>query len=136
MACFMCGGQTHDDNPWGPWCDACGGIAAGPGRLLFRHVATVEGPGGRFPIVWDVSTSDYAYMLKTPHPPDPKRDKQRDMDGFKRPRVQVAHGTLDAVIAISYPDVKGEADEGVYLYPAPTSTEEERAIMLDPGPFR
>jgi len=124
MACVSCKGDTVD-NPWGPWCDACGGVSFKPGQLFFRHVATVDGPGGRFPIVYDVSTSDYAYILKDPNPDVDKIDG----DGFHRPSAQVVHGSLDAVIAISYPDVRGGGPDQPSLFPSPASTPEERQLM-------
>jgi hypothetical protein len=94
--------------------------------VFFRHVATVDGPGGRFPIMYDESTSDYAYMHKTPNPPTNKTD----MDGFKRPRMRVSHGSLDAVIAVAYPDVRGEDGGQPELSAAPSATESEKAIVL------
>jgi hypothetical protein len=99
-----------------------------PGTLFFRHVATVEGPGGRFPIVYDLSTSDYAYMHKDLNPESDKKD----IDGFRRPRARVSHGALNAVIAVSFPDVRPREGEegGVFLSAAPSATPEEKAIVL------
>lgn len=111
---------------WGSWCDPCGGVYIRPGVQLIRHVATVEGAGGRFPIVFDLSTSDYAYVFKDPHTEAPVK---RDMDGFHRSHLRIAHGTLDAAIALSYPDAKGNGTE-VFLSAAPSSTHEERKLVL------
>jgi hypothetical protein len=123
MSCVTCNRETHD-NAWGPWCDVCGGVSFKPGQVFFRHVATVYGPGGRFPIVWDTSTSDYAYMHKDPNPPSLKRD----IDGFRRPPVRVSHGSLDAMIALSYPDVAGDG-ESPTLVSAPSATPHERSLI-------
>lgn len=123
--CPTCNGETSELERWGPWCDTCGGVSFKPGQLFFRHVATVYGDGGRFPIVFDVSTGDYAYMHKEPNPPSDKKD----IDGFKRPTVRVSHGSLDAVIAVSYPDVRGDSGEA-HLAAAPSATPEEKAIVL------
>lgn len=123
MACSNCNRDTNDTK-WGPWCDPCGGVHVN-GKLFFRHVATVDGPGGRFPIVFDISTSDYAYMMRVVNPPSEKRD----MDGFSRPLLAVAHGTLDAMIALSFPDAAGDGSRQPELSAAPSSTELERAII-------
>lgn len=127
MTCKNCGGAAIM-NEWGPWCDACGGVPLRPGELIFRHVATVYGPGGRFPIVFDATTSDYAFMHRKLNPPSNKRD----IDGFRRPRVRVSHGPLDAIIAVSYPDVRGEGDDAqIRIAAAPSSTELEKRIVLN-----
>jgi len=122
--CPTCKGETRDSQ-FGSWCDPCGGVSYKPGVLFFRHVATVDGPGGRFPVVYDLSTSDYAYMFKDPAPSRPGRD----LDGFRRPTVRVAHGSLDAMVALSYKDVKGDESAPPLLSVAPTSTKEERYIL-------
>jgi len=130
MACVTCHSDTHESR-WGPWCDACHGVSIAPGQLFFRHVATVEGPGGRFPIVFDLSTRDYAYMFKDPVPAPPReRRGVDDMDGFRRPPMRIAHGTLDAMIALSYGDVKGDGDgTNLELSASPASTPEERILI-------
>lgn len=125
--CVTCKGETKETT-FGPWCDVCGGVSFKPDQLFFRHVATVDGPGGRFPIVYDMSTSDYAYMHKEPNPPSNKRD----IDGFHPPRARVSHGSLDAMIAISYPDVRapiGQQSE-VHLSASPKATPEEMVLIL------
>jgi hypothetical protein len=88
-------------------------------------VATVDGKGGRFPIVYDLSTSDYAFMHKDPNP----NAGEVDFDGFHRPPVQVSHGSLNAVISVSYPDARGGEGE-VEISAAPSATPEEKAIVL------
>lgn len=124
--CPTCKGETQE-TAFGQWCDPCGGVSFKPGQLFFRHVATVEGPGGRFPIVWDISTSDYAYMHKDHNPESAKVD----MDGFRRPRARVSHGSLDAMIAISYSDVRGGVDGAeLLLSAAPSATPEEKALVM------
>ena len=124
MACASCNRDTLD-NPFGPWCDVCGGVAIAPGNVIFRHVATVAGKGGVFAIVFDASANEYAYIHKHPNPP---RDT-KDVDGFKPPHVRMSHGTLDAMIAVSYPDVKGGPDDDVTVAPAPSATDGEQAIV-------
>lgn len=122
--CQNCRGEVVY-NDWGPWCDRCGGVYFKPGVVFFRHVATVEGQGGRFPIVYDLSTSDYAFMHKEPAAVDGKTD----LDGFHKPGVNVSHGSLDAVIGISWPDARGEGAEAE-LSAAPSATDEEKALIL------
>lgn len=110
---------------FGAWCDTCGGVATRKGLLFFRHVATVDGAGGRYPIVFDVSTGDYAHMH-----PGTQPDTGPKVEGeFRRPHVRVSHGSLDAVIALAYPDAKGDGEEAPELSAAPTATPEERAII-------
>lgn len=111
---------------WGPWCNTCGGVRFKPGPLFFRWAATVQGPGGTFPIVYDISTSDYAYMHKTANQPSDKKD----IDGFRRPTRQVSHGTLDACIAVAYVDCKdGQEDAELSVQPSPFTTEEELVVL-------
>lgn len=126
MTCLSCK-QEGVETLWGCWCDRCGGVAldgpAGP-RLFFRHVATADGAGGRFPIVWDISTADYAVLL-------PKRNerKGRDEDGFRPPTWLTAHGSLDAVIAAIQPYAQGDSEEWPVLSAAPTATEAELDLL-------
>lgn len=125
MQCLGCNGAV-DETLWGPWCDPCGGVVVGGGHgLIFRHVATVQGEGGTFPIVYDKSSSAYAHMLKEPNP---NAHLNGGDDGFHRPPVQVVHGTLDAVLAIAYPDARGDGP-GASLAPAPSATVEETARL-------
>lgn len=104
---------------------------ARPDFLIFRHVATVEGAGGRLPIVWDESTSDYKFRY--PYTPNPsKKMKRAGIDGFdfafRTPSFLSAHGSLDGVLALALPWAKGSGDE-VELSASPTSTQEERALL-------
>jgi hypothetical protein len=123
--CPNCGGSVQE-TLFGPWCDPCGGVVFKPGPPFFRHVATVDGAGGRYPIVFDVSTGDYAHM----RPGVLRVAAGRSVEGeFKRPMVEVAHGSLDAVIALSYPDAKGEGEGPPELSSAPSATPEERALI-------
>lgn len=159
--CINCGGET-ESTEWGAWCHACGGVAHRKGELFFRLVAVVYGPGGRFPIVYDRSTSDYAYMFKdrwigpsNQEVLDLFRDAMKwvpadqqpryiaaaeaiiaamkgtpDLDGYRRPHTRVAHGSLDAVIALSYHDVKGHGtDSDLRIAITPTTTKEEALII-------
>ena len=141
MDCLECGGPTMDER-WGRWCTPCGGVFTKKGQLMFRHVATVRGSRGISPIVYDLSTSDYAYMLlgngKAPttvrcpscnHEFDVlARKAGKDLDGFKSPPVQVIHGSLDGVIALAFPDVRVEG-EMPSLHPAPSATLWERRLL-------
>ncbi len=127
LTCRGCGATVPD---WYgvPWCDRCGGVAKRPGVLLLRHVATADGAGGRFPIVFDRSTSDYAAHY--PKPPGTKPTKMRgEPEGFRAPPIYTVHGTLDACIAVIQPYAKGDGAELPSLFAAPTATEEEKALL-------
>ena len=126
MACVGCNGLAVE-MIYGQWCDTCGGLAIRPGVLLLRHVATVEGAGGRYPIVYDLSTSDYSACW--PRPKDAEDRGSLDPDGFRSPPVYTVHGTLDAVIAVMQPQAKGEAEEWPSLEAARSSTDEEKVIL-------
>ena len=130
MVCMGCGRLSND---WygDAWCDQCGGVMARPGLLIFRHVANVDGAGGRLPIVWDESTSDYKFRY--PYTPKPSEKLRKSgIDGLdfmlRTPRFLSAHGSLDGVLALALPWAKGEGNE-VELSAAPTSTQEERALL-------
>lgn len=130
MICRGCGRQSHD---WygDAWCDACGGVMARPGFLIFRHVATVDGKGGRWPIVYDESTSDYKFRYPRVDKPSAKAKAAGiDTIDFGRSRRQflTAHGSLDGVLVLALPRAKGNGDE-VELSAAPTSTDEERTLL-------
>ena len=104
---------------------------ARPGLLIFRHVANVDGAGGRLPIVWDESTSDYKFRY--PYTPKPSEKLRKSgIEGLdfrlRTPRFLSAHGSLDGVLALALPWAKGEGNE-VELSAAPTSTQEERALL-------
>lgn len=152
MECINCKGPTIE-NAWGNWCDACGGVMLpgppvpdseggvrpGPSRLFFRHVATVYGAGGRFPIVYDLSANQYAIawlrkveVVRCVHcgqntPVD--RQGLGKLDDLKLLGYNSARGSLDAMIAIGQPLAKGDSAELPDLAPAPTATEEERMIV-------
>ncbi len=133
LTCPGCG-TTVPPYFLGPWCDTCGGIMARPGVLLLRHVATVDGPGGRFPIVFDRSCDDYSCSI--PKAPRPEAQmKLRDEDGFKRPRITTYRGSLDLVIAMMQPIARGpkgpdgEAPPMPELSAAPFATDEEKALL-------
>lgn len=113
----------------GNWCDSCGGVAGRKGLILLRHVATLDGKGGRFPIVYDISTSDYAATF--PKAPDaPVMQMLSDMDiGFHAPTVHTVHGTLDGVIAVMQPISRGDAENWPELSVAPTATDEEKSLL-------
>jgi len=133
MICQGCGLECRD---WygDAWCDHCGGVMARPDLLIFRHVATVDGKGGRLPIVYDESTSDYKFRY--PHTPKPSEALKRKIDdGFNPDFVRrrsagflSAHGSLDAILALALPWAKGDGSE-VELSASPTSTVEERTLL-------
>ena len=129
MICRGCGRQSRD---WfgDPWCDECGGVMARPGFLIFRHVSTVDGKGGRLPIVWDESSSDYVFRYPKKLNPSEKLKENIDTFDFIRriPPFLATGGSLDAVLAIALPLVKGDGDS-VEISAAPTSTLEERALL-------
>lgn len=126
MRCEGCG-RDAEVVLLGPWCDECGGVASRPHTLLYRHVATVDGKGGRYPICFDHSTSDYvaAHERLVPSP------FKKDMDGFRPHHIaRVIHGTLDAVIAYMQPVARGPVgNELPDLLAAPRATTEELAIL-------
>lgn len=128
MAEIKCAGceQTVPVNLHGPWCDFCGGVASRPGSLLLRHVATLDGEGGRYPICFDNSTSDYtsAYERTSPSP------FKRDMDGFQPHHLAcVLHGSLDSVIAAMQPVARGGSVDLPSLFAAPQATPEELKLL-------
>jgi hypothetical protein len=81
--------------------------------------------------VFDISTQDYAYMFKDPLPPRARAgDIDGDVDGFRPSPVRIAHGTLDAMIALSYGDVRGDGDgTNLEVSASPVSTPEERRLI-------
>lgn len=118
----------------GAWCDDCGGIMSRSGALILRHVATVDGPGGRFPIVYDASTHDYSCSFSRATPRS--ASKKHDEDGFRIPHITTLRGTLDAVLALMQPIVRGPKNDAgdpppmPVLTPAPTTTAAEKALLL------
>jgi len=125
--CLKCRADTIDLD-YGPWCDTCGGVVvSGPDgpRLFFRHVATVYGAGGHYPVVWDPSTSDYMTLTQKANP----RAASRDEDGLRPPPLVSYHGSLDAVLAQIQPHAKGESAERPSLAPAPSATPEEMSLL-------
>jgi hypothetical protein len=131
---------------WGCVCDGCGGVVvpspAGP-RLLFRHVATVDGAAGRLQIVFDDSTADYAVayprkaaaLVNCIHcgretPADPGRERGAGELGMvKRPPVHVTHGTLDAVLYVALGEARGGSAEAPTLSRSAHATEQEKAFL-------
>lgn len=154
VECINCKSQNTVENVWGNWCDACGGVMLpgslvddsdkglhpGPPRLFFRHVATVSGAGGRYPIVFDLSAGQYAIawprkveLVKCQHcgqNTPVERTGLGNLDDLKLIGYHSARGTLDAIIAVGQPIAKGDSDELPELSAAPSSTEEERKIIL------
>jgi hypothetical protein len=125
--CKGCGTDTID-SWYGDWCDPCGGVMTRPDMLFFRHVATVDGPGGRLAIVWDVSTSDYALA----YPRKVKASeivREIDLNEFRAAPTCVAHGSLDAVLAIAHSQARGDSPDAPELSAAPSSTLAERSLI-------
>jgi hypothetical protein len=112
--------------------------------LLMRHVATVDGAGGRLPIVWDVSQQYYKFRHPKETNPRFKRMKAEAEERAKKglpPRkrldplfavspVLTISGTLDAVLAMAQPIAQGDSKELPNLSHAPTATEPERQQIL------
>lgn len=125
----------------GVWCDPCGGVVGRSaerdalgnvlrdGLLLLRHVATVDGGGGRYPVVFDSSTGDYS--ASWPRVSSVVRPTVRiDPDlQFRVNGIHTVHGTLDAVLAIVQPAAKGDSSDWPELSVAPTATVEERKLL-------
>jgi hypothetical protein len=103
---------------------------ARPDLLLFRHVATLDGKGGRLSIVFDASAKCYALIHPNRRNPNAgKRDL--DLGEFKRSPFLTEHGTLDAMIAIASGIARGDVEELPELSAAPSATPEERALVLE-----
>lgn len=142
MRCIKCGSETRE-NEWGDWCDQCGGVivAGTPPKLFFRHVATVEGARGRFPIVYDLSASAYGVawpkevtMVKCRHcgqqtPGDDGRDGLTRLDDL-RVAYHSRRGALDTMLAFIQPIARGNSEELPSLSVAPTATEGEGQQVL------
>jgi len=128
MDCVTCSGATQQ-TLYGDWCDTCGGVSFKPGQLFFRHVATVDGAGGRFPIVFDLSGNDYSASY--PKPPEaPVMPMLADADlGFRPPEVFTVRGTLDAVIAVMQPIARGDSPELPQLLAASSATDTEKILL-------
>jgi len=142
MNCQGCKGDTVD-NAWGHWCDACGGVVVGtPPRLFFRHVATVDGAGGRFPIVYDISAQAYGVawpkivtMIKCVHcgmqtPGSDDRKGLTKLDDSGSQNFYSKRGTLDAMLAFIQPIAKGDSEDFPEISANPNATDEEKLIVL------
>lgn len=139
MRCKKCNSEVVE-NAWGDWCDYCGGVIVGT-KLFFRHVATVEGKGGRYPIVYDLSAETYGVAwpkkvvfvkcvycgMQTPG--DDPRDGLTRLDDL-RVSYYSKRGSLDAMLAFIEPVARGESVELPELSAAPSSTPEERKLIL------
>lgn len=145
MRCRGCGGPVVQDQ-WGEWCDTCGGVvssrnADGEVRLLYRHVATVDGAGGRFAIVYDTSTASYGVMwpkedalVKCIHcgqkTPGDIRSGLMQLDEIRPSRYCSERGSLDAMLALIQPVARRGSDDLPSLSVAPTATPTERDEVL------
>lgn len=140
MNCIGCKQETVE-NMWGNWCDTCGGVVLGnPPGLFFRHVATLIGAGGRFPIVYDKSADAYgvAWVKKTIfvkcihcglNTPADARHGLNNLDDIKPSGFFSTRGSLNEVIAIGQPLAQGDSKELPEWALAPTATPEEAAIF-------
>jgi hypothetical protein len=127
MICLKCG-KAAPLTWYGVWCDRCGGHWARPDLLLYRHVATMDGPGGRLAIVFDASTDDYSFIY--PGRKNPNAGRLGIDEDFHRSPFLTAHGTLDAMIALAQPVAKGDSEGFPELSVAPSATKEERTLAL------
>ena len=126
MDCITCMDPVVE-TVWGPWCDKCGGVRAPTGLLIFRHVATAYGDGGRHPIVFDASTESYAVVM--PHLRNPHAGEMDSFGEFRKSPLVMAHGTIDAMIALVQPLARGDGHHLPSLAPAPSATKEERVVV-------
>ena len=126
------------------WCDPCGGVMGTKNLLLFRHVATVDGAGGRIPVVWDESGK--CYKFRHPSKVNPRYERymaesvERKKSGLPprppieaefavQPILTINNESLDAVLAIAQPIARGNKEEWPELSAAPTATKSERLLM-------
>lgn len=139
MNCERCRQET-EETPWGPWCDTCGGVVIGE-RLFFRHVATVSGEGGRFPVVYDLSAEAYgvAWPKKVQFVPCIHCGKSTPvevrkglsvLDDLKSRGFLSMRGTLDQALAVIQPIARGDSPDIPEISAAPSSTEEERKAII------
>lgn len=142
MDCKGCNRETVE-NAWGHWCDNCGGVVVGnPPKLFFRHVATVDGPGGRYPIVFDVSAGAYGVawdrkvtLVKCIHcgqqtPSDDHRKDLTRLDELRPHGYYSKRGTLDAMLAFIQPIARGDGEDFPEISAHPNATDEEKLIIL------
>ena len=140
--CLGCGDEVVV-NEWGNWCDKCGGVilAGKPPRLFFRHVATVDGKGGRFPIIYDLSSASYgvAWPRKVTYvtcihcggktPGDDPREGLARLDDLKV-SFNSKRGSLEAMMALIQPIARGDSDDFPEISAAKTATQEEENIVI------
>lgn len=129
MGCLKCGGTIHD---WfgDAWCDACNGVVvpnADGTRIIFRHVATVDGPAGRYPVAWDESA--HHYLFRWPNKVNPKAGKMGIDGDIKRPKLLTSFGPLDMVLMQALTAARGNHAGVPELSVAPSSTDDERAML-------
>ena len=142
MDCQGCKREAVE-NLWGAWCDACGGVVVEgapkqPPKLIFRHVMTVEGAGGRYPIVYDNSAEQYGLAWEKAidqvkcvhcHQMTPVEPPTGRLEDIRSSRVFSKRGNLNEMIAASQPLAQGNSAEFPEKFAAPTATEEELAII-------
>lgn len=146
IKCLKCRNDTQK-TAWGDWCDVCGGVVLQKGQdteLFFRHVATVEGKGGRFPIVYDRSASAYGVAwpkeviyvdcvhcgMKTPANDDRRGLMKLDDIKSNGPGFYSQRGSLDAVLACIQPIAQGGGDLPE-ISAAPTATDDEKKMVVE-----
>lgn len=141
MNCVGCRREAVE-NEWGAWCDECGGVVLGnPPKLFFRHVATVEGQGGRFPIVYDISAEEYGVawrrrvlMVKCVHcgqqTPAETRRGLTLLDDLRTTQYYSKRGPLDLMLAHIQPIAKGDSEELPAIFASPQTTEEEKKVLF------
>lgn len=111
-----------------------------PPRLFFRHVATLEGIGGRYPIVYDLSSENYGVSwlrviqkVRCVHcgqdTPVEERRGLAALDDIKVRNYYSQRGSLDAMLALIQPIAQGISGEVPELSVAPTATQEEKDLL-------
>lgn len=154
MNCQSCGKQTVE-NEWGNWCDPCGGVVMNFGegtkrstRLIFRHVATVHGAGGRFPVVFDLTANEYGvawpkkmHNVRCVHcgkdTPVDNRSGLAVLEEMRGGHIYASsRGSLDAMLALAQPLAMGESQEVPELSAAPSATAVEYVTLFPDGAIR
>jgi hypothetical protein len=104
-------------------------------------VATVEGAGGRYPVVYDISTESYGVAwpkkvilvkcvhcgLQTPIE-NPKKDLTH-LEDMGVPKHYSHRGSLDAMLALIQPIARGDSNDIPELIAAPSATELEKKLI-------
>ena len=131
--CKKCGGETRDYFGQ-PWCDkVCHGVVTDTGVLLLRHVATVDGSGGRLPIVHDASLNEYLFRWpgkKNPRFSGDSGSIETSMDVIPSTPILSTFGPLDVVMTSAFNAVRAKGTgEQPLISIAPSCTKEEKALI-------